>query len=183
MTLQPVPVALLLTVLMSFSNANAASVQYSGSDVIGVSGLTVGGQSYDVIFHDGNYNSVLSTYPAPAYETNYSDAFAQAATDALHQFAITDDGFAGISASQISGCTFVNCWMSTTVGQNPLTAWTFQFHGSDDVAYKSAHADSTTNYTYVTNLVWVAAPVPVPAAAWLFGSALVSVGWMRRKKA
>jgi hypothetical protein len=39
-----------------------------------------------------------------------------------------------------------------------------------------------TNYDYDMNFIISGSKVPVPAAAWLFGSALAGLGWMRRKQ-
>ena len=109
--------ALLLSV-----STNAATVEYSGSQVTGVSGLTVDGQIYDAIFYDGTYNQLLMDYPALDYDTNYSTTFAESATRALYGFAVTDDGFSGVSAVDINGCGSTSCYLSTTVSQDSLTA-------------------------------------------------------------
>ena len=39
-----------------------------------------------------------------------------------------------------------------------------------------------TSYDYDMNFIISGSKVPVPAAVWLFGSALAGLGWMRRKK-
>ena len=38
-------------------------------------------------------------------------------------------------------------------------------------------------YAYLTSGTVTASAVPIPAAVWLFGSALAGLGWMRRKQA
>jgi hypothetical protein len=46
----------------------------------------------------------------------------------------------------------------------------------------SSYYDADSYYNHGTLLVRTTAYVPVPAAVWLFGSALAGLGWMRRKQ-
>jgi len=63
--------------------------------------------------------------------------------------------------------------------------WMFSFSGLSDIEQiritfigdKNAVGFAFNNFSPTT----VASPVPVPAAVWLFGSALGLLGWMRRK--
>lgn len=178
---------LILVFCANVANVFAANVQYSGLDVVGVSGLIIDGQSYTATFFDGSYNNFLAAYPEPANDISYTDEFAEAATNALYEFAILEDGFAGINGDNISGCTSASCFLSTTVTQDPLLAWTFEFQGSNPAflspIYLNFHQDYVTNYTNTTNILWTATTVvPVPAAVWLFGSAFGMIGWVRRRR-
>ncbi len=53
------------------------------------------------------------------------------------------------------------------------------YYGLDGNEYDGSYIDNTDVFT-VMNIA--AAPVPLPASVWLFGSALGLLGWMRRKK-
>lgn len=70
-------------------------------------------------------------------------------------------------------------WSGTEYTSDTVYAWVFNMGGSQGYYNKS------TNYMYV----WAVqsgdvSPVPVPAAAWLFGSGLLGLaGFARRKKA
>lgn len=44
-------------------------------------------------------------------------------------------------------------------------------------------AETSNNSNYLVDFTSTIAPIPVPAAAWLFGSALGLLGWMRRRAA
>ena len=176
---------------LSAVSTQAATIEYSGTDVISVTGLIVDNGIYDAIFYDGSYNSLLADYPAPAYQTDYTAAFAEAATQSLFQFAITDSGFTGVAVNDISGCYLTSaCLLGTVVGQNSLYAWSFTYTGNgtsstDPQYYDGIFAGPDTNYTSVSYVVWnQTGVVPVPAAVWLFSSGLLGlIGAARRKRA
>jgi hypothetical protein len=71
-------------------------------------------------------------------------------------------------------------WSGTTYAPNPSAAWHFYFPIGGE--FGPSGKNNTTLY------VWPVRPgdigvVPIPAAVWLFGSALGVMGWMRRKAA
>lgn len=68
-------------------------------------------------------------------------------------------------------------WFGTEYGANTTNAWNFLFNDGDQFN------DPKGIYNYFS---WAVRSgdigvVPVPAAAWLFGSALAGLGWMRRR--
>ena len=67
-------------------------------------------------------------------------------------------------------------WSGTEFASNPAGAWNFFFAAGTQVAA----AKNLTNFAWAVRPGDVAV-VPVPAAVWLFGSALGLLGWMRRK--
>ena len=67
-------------------------------------------------------------------------------------------------------------WSSTEVGISKFDAYFFDFRGGS----QSAITKGASEFAWAVRDGDVAT-VPVPAAAWLFGSALGLLGWMRRK--
>jgi hypothetical protein len=95
------------------------------------------------------------------------------------------DGITSSAASPFANVQSIY-WSGTpyVISVAGVAGWTFNFlNGSQDLAAQSGFY-SPSNYTYA----WAvrsgdieAAVVPIPAAAWLFGSALGVMGAMRRK--
>lgn len=60
-------------------------------------------------------------------------------------------------------------------GFNGISGWGWLNHGSDCIAGSCSHI-------YDSDWLFTATLVPVPAAVWLFGSALGLLGWVRRNR-
>ncbi len=91
-----------------------------------------------------------------------------------YQYGITDV-MPGLFTNIRSG----NYWSGTEYAPSPFNAWVFLFSigGGQGVGFKGGNL-----------FAWAVRPgdvsvVPVPAAVWLFGSALGLLGWMKRRKA
>jgi len=172
-------------VLLPLCSANAATLEYTGDQVTAVLGLDVDGVLYDAMFVDGSYNDMLAAYPSPEYETYYTNDFAGTAMTALYDF--TDaGGFAGLSPDDINGCTeTVGCYLSTSVAQVSYYSYYMLFNtqGTSLPRYSDRFAAPDVDYTGITNVLWQPSAIPVPAAVWLFGSGLIGlIGVARRKK-
>ena len=184
---QIVLIALVLSVSSSLTAAYAATIEFSGDAIIGVSGLEFLDSEYDAIFYNGSYEDLLTGYPAPPNATDYSSSFASTATNALYDFVITA-AFDGIAPEAINGCTNLSlCYIATAVEQNSGVAAFVEYRASVSPASGSSSrfAADDVNYSNASWVVWKEAgaisPVPVPASAWLFGSALGLLGWARRR--
>ncbi len=175
----------LAALLFSFA-ANSASVQVapSSSDptiyvATGISGLIVDGTTYNVSFIKEAFLDIdESAFPWFGDEATTSSV-AGSILDALNGD-IRSIGYVG-SDSDAHAFVFAVPWAYSQVAlyrdargllsyggiKYPTTSWVPSI----------APVAENTNYfaAYATFNV-----VPIPAALWLFGSALVGLGWMRR---
>ena len=75
--------------------------------------------------------------------------------------------------------------LSEFAGQNGLLLFTFNVDGLETEAeYYVDHIEELTSFTLLSQLdnVVITNEVPIPAAAWLFGSALAGLSVVRRRK-
>jgi hypothetical protein len=69
-------------------------------------------------------------------------------------------------------------WSGTDYAPDPNNAWRFRFDtGEQEINHKQVNS---TLYVWAVHDGDISV-VPVPAAVWLFGSALGLLGWIRRK--
>jgi hypothetical protein len=184
--------------LFASYSAHAATIVTDGGYVTGIDDLLVNNSYYDVSFVNGSYNDVygsatptfwnddmLGAYWASQAmlslfsDSVYSDSpelFQGCVSTSLCQisspFEIDDDGRGAADGTRLSRFTINSGW------QNNWSNWTLPDADLDeDVDFRLWAV-----YSYKSTLPPVEA-VPVPAAAWLFGSALLGLGAIKRKKA
>jgi hypothetical protein len=151
-------------------SADAATLHYSypGSPyVIAIENLDIGGTFYNVDFDADAY----STFGGDD-EFWTTEAEASAAVDAINALFVANSVY-DVSNDGIDDCLGHGCY---TVKFGP---------NSGVLAYElgdwlNAGAVGGSELDPLAT-AWTVA-VPVPAAVWLFGSALAGLGWMRRKQ-
>ena len=170
--------------LLSFTAIGAPMYQTDATGAItGVTGLEVDGSIWDMTLHDGSFDELFATMGTDAL---YSNLFSLSATFQLIQFTNSNPVS---DASLFSGCTFFyGCSLYTVYSYEPAVNAVFA-HG-DMVSLLSVDSHTQVvaapgvNYTNQTYATWQMSSVPVPAAVWLFGSGLIGlIGIARRKKA
>jgi hypothetical protein len=157
--------------------ANAATVHYSSPGIVTAIGdLDIGGVLYNVDFEA--VGSEHSTYGGAVqfWLTGVDAGAAGAVLNAIlnleglqtrvnnvyqEEYAIIAGGLEYGFINNL-GTGFVECTYAVCGLDNPLATYPIYSEGSETS--------------------WSVAAVPVPAAAWLFGSALGGLGWMRRRK-
>jgi hypothetical protein len=168
--------------LMGSSVASAATVLVTGDDAeiaTGILNLDVNGFVYNVDFDEGTADEFYGTGPRTFDFDNASDA--QAANDAivtaLNDVVQSDILLVGgvINNSDQYGIGF-----ASTNGNVDIAVGRY----NDPVAsaWANAGGQSVIGTDTLVYANFQPAVIPVPAAVWLFGSALGVLGWLRRMK-
>jgi hypothetical protein len=159
--------------LLVVGSANAATVVYSSPGIAtGIAGLNIGGTLYNVDFEAPGdaYSTFGGTelFWADLAESNIArDAIntvldANAVVDLNNEATYAKPLFFVRNQALIEG--------SFSHNYNPTT-WTGSINSSVPEGHSLIEGYATA---------W--SVVPIPAAVWLFGSALAGLGWMRRKQ-
>ena len=171
--------------LLSFTAIGAPMYQTDATGAItGVTGLEVDGSIWDMTLHDGSFDELSATMGTDAL---YSNLFSLSATFQLIQF--TNNNPVS-DASLFSGCAdfyaLYGCSLDTVYDYQPAGNAVF-VHG-DMVSLLSVDSHTQivvapdVNYTNQTYATWQMSSVPVPAAVWLFGSGLLGLVAVARRK-
>ena len=195
-------------------SVNAATVVMSGGQLMGATGVEVNGASYDVAFLEGSCNSLYNGCTGLPFTTSSeSVAASQALLDQVIQpqgisagtpYLVNGIG-AGVVGSAIWGARIMTptleSWGSVlalalvTLGAAP--GWVALPCAGLGCGYTADTSSPTSPYLGDSPIgstlgdevfaVWTPAAVsavPLPAAAWLFGSALLGlIGYSKRKGA
>ncbi len=189
-------IAGMLLCFFSFTTVQAARLRVDDGQLIGATGVDIEGELYDVNFVDGSCISIFDGCE-DASDFTFDGTQALAASQALldQVFQDTSEGLFDSSPDLTNGCTSTEyCYAYTPVS----------FFGPFVVvsivalnAFPSAPADFQDQILQrgstpegdsgnAPDSVWAvwnpAPPVPVPAAAWLFGSALLGLFGFRKRK-
>ena len=156
--------SILVLILLSFAfAANAAPVTWTINNAIFDDGGILTGQfDYDAVANQYSNISIHTT--AGTFLTEPAD-YGQVGLWGIDQVYIEEVGSLGLGARTV-GLKFEQ-QLSSAGGSFTLDA--FEVINFPDTRELLAGATVTA--------------VPVPAAVWLFGSALAGLGWMRRKQA
>jgi hypothetical protein len=186
---------------LSVSQANAASYNVVGGELIGAFDVSVGGNLYDVTFQGGTCIALFN-----GCDDSSDFTFQTAATADLASQAILDQVYgAGDMYDNDPTLTRGITWPDSSF---LLTVWSQDPGDSDYYLYDAAYnwaveskdqnldctgfnycglrrADDNSLSPNTTFAIWSpsVSAVPVPAAVWLFGTALIGfVGMSRRRK-
>lgn len=175
-------IAIVLTV--ATARAGAASVVFENGLLIGVNGVNAMDTTWNVSFQGGTYESVFATLDPRYLDDEIS---AETATTAL----LTDLNalVPNQPYDQILGCaTNADTWCYVFTPSSQVGSVVNGFAALDKFGKWQPPGgivgfEGTDDLDHVTYTLWVEA-VPVPAAVWLFGSGLLGlIGMARRKKA
>ncbi len=180
----------------SVSSASAATYNLVDGKLIGAFDVDVGGTLYDVVFEQDSCINLYGRCDSATDFTFQTQSEAQTAADALlHQVFSNDDSY-DLDPTLTKGCVASGgCQIYTPfaifepiadlVLVNAMVVANYPAGSSPDMTlqgiFRSEQRILEVGYLYAT---WTPTTViPIPAAAWLFGSALVGfVGLGRRKK-
>ena len=175
-----------LFLIFSLTSAQAATIVVENGELVGFDGITVGTATYDVRFVEGSFNSIFGDETGLTF-TESVDALAAAnalkdAFNAVPEFDDNPEKTYGVTSTD-RGYIWTPYRADSNVG-----ARVFQNYFDDqyDIILGQGMLrtfDSAGSPTIVFADWQQASSVPVPAAVWLFGSALGLLGWTRRKTA
>lgn len=189
--------AIALMWTLSFSgNALAATLVTDGSgQLLGVNDIEVNGTLYNVDFLEGS----CYTFFAPCLSNDNLDFdinLAQDASWALKEqvFDVPEWSLYTSNPSMTFGCEdLYGCTIFTAYSVNSDPMGNAQFFNGDGLFFFDYvntcglcyRSDDTTSDPTTVFAIWEeasgATTVPVPAAAWLFGSALIGLRMLRRR--
>jgi hypothetical protein len=174
---------LLLSVLLAHTGlSQAATVVFDGSSVASdILGIEIIGITYNVSFEVGSFDSlsVGDNFPFLNDRAGIGASSAAAAINAalneVSAYLVGPDSASGISFYTIPHYEFSVDGVGRNYGRisyrlNP-DGWT------DYTSRNHINSDTTARYAVFSTVV------PIPAAVWLFGSALAGLGWIKRTQA
>jgi hypothetical protein len=169
---------LLVTALLLSVSANAVPVIWTLDGVTFEDGYTAEGSFvYDAdLGFNGTYSDIsITTYSASG--TNFVDQLGDGGLRDPDRVAMSDnvDYFLGLvfASPLTSAAGSVELVPDLGDGMNSLDAGCSSFIGCG--------APDISNFRSITSGRVIGNVVPIPAAAWLFGSALAGLAWVRRK--
>ena len=174
------------SLVLSFSAHAATVLTNSGGLITGATGVDVGGTSYDVAFLEGSCNSLFDGCTDFTFTTG---AGATAASDALFDLVLTQT-FPGIliPSSGVPAGAFVTPYSygggAVSLSAVTLVPWSFS-GGQTSAGFTTGDAiDPAASLVAAEGVVYASwtpsSVVPLPAAAWLFISAIAGLAGAKR---
>jgi hypothetical protein len=156
--------AIMLFLTGAPAHAFSVDLDGTGTNAVGITDLDISGTAYDVTFE------LIQAGAAGIFFT--SDPAAQAATNAINA------ALNSSPAVTIGSSTNLNYFVPYSAGGGNVEADQGSFIADTTWIRLGASLDDTD---IVEMARFSPAVVPIPAAAWLFGSALGMLGWIRRR--
>lgn len=157
------------------SAANAATVVLEGSRAIAILGLDASGQLYNVTFQTGTFGDV---YQPELFPFLFPFGDLAGATEAQDQMVVLLNDSGALSVGDGSEAWIVYQQVAGSGGgiENRAVGPIHQSGDWQGSAFVGSPGDPSVNYALFS-------VIPVPAAAWLFGSALGLLAWVWRRTA
>ena len=188
----------ILSILMMFyaAQTTAATFTYSGDQLMGVNGVEALGEIWDVTFHIGTFDDVDAVYGLSTPSFTFTSAESEALTIALAaDMSVLAGGV--LDPEDVNGCSAFNAPCAIVTPYTFITlagdstdlrvkGWSVEVTPTNVITGGTTEATARRDieFTHISYAVWEVSAVPIPAAAWLFGSGLLGlVGVARRKKA
>lgn len=203
-----IAIAGLLFLICGFAQAFQVILDGSGTNATGILNLDIGGTFYDVTFESSPADTAVlcpgnggSTYPCDLYaanppgdagnETGATAAVTQIALALNDDVSIGGDGnpvVLSVGSGQlevlvpwrfdVNACNGGTGGTQGTCAQNAIPPFGAGSWGALGIGLQEVQSTLTVDFARFAP----AAPVvPIPPAAWLFGSALGLLGWVRRR--
>ena len=169
----------IVAVLMIFglSGAKAVTVLTEACDAFvcatGINGVNLSGTLYNVTFEQG----ALSSFDGSDFPLLNNGGATSSVRNSIVTW-LTNDSSATRVGSQADGYSEDFHVPASLLGTTALGT-----HSGGSVWASGGVASVDVNDTSLVYATFALAPVPVPAAVWLFGSALGLLGWLRRRPA
>ncbi|MGV7235664.1 MAG: VPLPA-CTERM sorting domain-containing protein [Nitrosomonadaceae bacterium] len=188
------------SILFFTSNLNAATLQFAsgssnnqwGHGFIGASNVEVLGELYDVSFVDGTFFNIFGDSSGiDALDYAHAEAFAVALGEQVFNQNLSSvhywidiypsrtPGISSNVAEIMTPFALIGTELRTVALRNVET----DFYDRADLLYIDVNMDTTNRLSYVFADWTKVSAVPLPATIWLFGSGLLGlIGMSRRKK-
>jgi hypothetical protein len=183
---------------LSVSSVNAATFNVVGGEIVGVDGLAYNGQMWDVTFFEGTCVQMLPTCNSnsdnPLWQGDILSTqnlveglLGSLRTEFIAQEVIATDVY---GLYQPNSESYESIW---TISDISSTSTDITARGLCNFQNPSSWYGGLCGLTTVSSLAmspydawtyaeWAPSPVPVPAAVWLFGTALIGlIGFGKRK--
>ena len=169
---------LMLACLCGAGSLNAATIIRDGNGIMtGATGVDVAGASYDVEFVEGSCNSLNNNCTDFAFTIgNVSDA-AQALVD---EVLYSTDGSIPVGRLGLPASVFFTAAQSAESAVTGVVVYAISQLGIPSLSGLVEFGELPTDYDTsadpaIVYVEWTLSPVPLPAAAWLFMSAIAGL--------
>ena len=174
---------LVLACVVWAGSVNAATItQDPGGTITGATGLDVGGTFYDVAFVEGSCNSLHNNCTDFTLTSGQGFDALTALANVLYE---PIPGAVGVGRSGLPAAAFFIATNYDATGGMAIGFSIWAVGGLSVLALPAQPAAlasdyDTSDYPEIIYTSWTASPVPLPAAAWLFISAIVGLTGAKR---
>ncbi len=179
---------MILSAALFSTSSFALTVHLTGGVVTSATGVIVNGDYYNVNFVDGTCTAIFSGCVNSAFTfQNSTDAFA-ASNALLNQVFLGayDDLSVDTFGCDPNGIYCAAYTPYNRTATDVVVANAYNLASGSDLVFTGLIANPATAGTtgFMNNTVWAVwtPTVPVPAAVWMFGSALVGLAGLARRK-
>ncbi|MCG6856711.1 MAG: VPLPA-CTERM sorting domain-containing protein [Salaquimonas sp.] len=170
--------------LMAVSGAAGATKNIVGGQLIGATGVDVGGTLWDVSFEDGTCAGLFGSCENSSFPFATA-TLAETAAEALLSQVLTADIRA--DPTQVNGCSnttnYSQCSIVIPVSVSGLSLAIRSMnifntgYGSNTANFMGVNADTGSSTATTFAVFSQATSVPLPAAIWLLGSGVAALGF------